>query len=405
MPTALPTDPQTAGGDPGQQAPATEVHSGIPDSAAWLQFDPEVGAVLHNATQEGWDADTLTKALQSTAAYAETQGRRAALADPATADETKSQLALEVSRMLDRPTSDPAVQAFTQRLAQGQATMAGVQSLLSPADAGTPTQRVIDLAAAHGIPMSATGARQWTAFDEAQVDQQFAVMSQSLYPYKPPDLSYGQFASVFQDMHRQELGREVQPNDPQFQQMMEQSQGQLGAFRQQLRNTPEWAQTPQAQALIAQRTNDITQALLGGDSFSEEMARNRQSYEQQVATQMQTGMQPLAGSSNGAGGGSSGGGGGMVATGGGRYSVGQAHGLSAAEAWIITHESGGNPTAQNPHSTAFGIGQFLDSTWAGTGYAKTSDPEIQLAAMRVYIAQRYGTAEAAMRFWQRNNWY
>ena len=30
-------------------------------------------------------------------------------------------------------------------------------------------------------------------------------------------------------------------------------------------------------------------------------------------------------------------------------------------------ESGWNPDAQNPTSTAYGIAQFLDSTWAGTG--------------------------------------
>ena len=31
-------------------------------------------------------------------------------------------------------------------------------------------------------------------------------------------------------------------------------------------------------------------------------------------------------------------------------------------------ESGWNPNAQNPSSTAYGIAQFLDSTWAGTGH-------------------------------------
>lgn len=32
---------------------------------------------------------------------------------------------------------------------------------------------------------------------------------------------------------------------------------------------------------------------------------------------------------------------------------------------VIAHESGGNPRAENPHSTASGLFQFLDSTWRG----------------------------------------
>lgn len=32
--------------------------------------------------------------------------------------------------------------------------------------------------------------------------------------------------------------------------------------------------------------------------------------------------------------------------------------------WVIGRESGGNPNAQNPRSSAFGLGQFIDSTWA-----------------------------------------
>ena len=385
-----------------------------PDSAAWLVFDPEIGAVLHTAGEQGWNADQLTTALRQTSAYAETQGRKAAMADPATADETRAQLGLEVSRMLNRPTSDPAVQAFTDRLARGQATMAGVQALLGPAEEqGTPVQRVIDLAAVHGVPMSAEGARQWAALPENEVDQQLGQMSQGLYPYKPQGVPYAQWASVFRDMHAQELGRQVQPNDPRFQQMLEQSQGQLGAFRQMLRSTPEWEQTPQAQRLIADRTNQLAQDLLNGDSFQEEMARNRQSYEQQVLAQVQSAAQPLVGAgsvSSGSGGG--GGGGEVVATGGGRYSVGQAHGLSAAEAWIIRHESGGNPTARNPSSGAFGIWQGNPSSGTLQSIAKqlgydpyTTDVGQQLNMFRTYYKERYGTAEAAQRFWQAHGWY
>lgn len=39
--------------------------------------------------------------------------------------------------------------------------------------------------------------------------------------------------------------------------------------------------------------------------------------------------------------------------------------------YVLARESGGNPTAQNPRSTASGLWQFLDSTWANfKGYAK-----------------------------------
>jgi len=105
-----------------------------------------------------------------------------------------------------------------------------------------------------------------------------------------------------------------------------------------------------------------------------------------------------------------GGGGGGIQQSNGSYRVGQASGLSAAEAWIIQHESGGDPMAQNPHSTAHGIGQFLDSTdraySAKLGFPyRTTDPAQQLAMFRAYIRDRYGTAENAQRFWQANGWY
>ena len=54
-------------------------------------------------------------------------------------------------------------------------------------------------------------------------------------------------------------------------------------------------------------------------------------------------------------------------------------------------ESGWNPNAQNPTSTAYGIPQFLNSTWAGTGIAKTSDGYRQIDAGLIYIENRYGS--------------
>jgi hypothetical protein len=68
-------------------------------------------------------------------------------------------------------------------------------------------------------------------------------------------------------------------------------------------------------------------------------------------------------------------------------------------------ESGWNPNAQNPTSSAYGIPQFLDATWAGTGIAKTSDPYRQIDAGLIYIKNRYGSPCAAWAFHQANNWY
>lgn len=69
------------------------------------------------------------------------------------------------------------------------------------------------------------------------------------------------------------------------------------------------------------------------------------------------------------------------------------------------HESGWNPAAQNPTSTAFGIAQFLDTTWSGVGASKTSDATGQINAGMTYIQQRYTTPTRAWAFWQANHWY
>jgi hypothetical protein len=72
---------------------------------------------------------------------------------------------------------------------------------------------------------------------------------------------------------------------------------------------------------------------------------------------------------------------------------------------LVMSESGWSNTAQNPTSTAYGIGQFLDSTWATVGAQKTSDPTAQIAAMFAYIRQRYGDPISAWAFKQSHNWY
>ncbi|WP_064442686.1 phage tail tape measure protein, partial [Hoyosella altamirensis] len=73
--------------------------------------------------------------------------------------------------------------------------------------------------------------------------------------------------------------------------------------------------------------------------------------------------------------------------------------------YIVTRESGWNPNAQNPTSSAYGLFQFLDSTWATVGGQKTSDPYQQGVYGERYIGQRYGDPVSARRFWEANHWY
>lgn len=72
---------------------------------------------------------------------------------------------------------------------------------------------------------------------------------------------------------------------------------------------------------------------------------------------------------------------------------------------LIDKESDCNPYAQNPYSTAYGIGQFLDSTWASYGCVKNSDPSNQLLCMKKYVYARYGSWTGAWNFWLENSWY
>jgi hypothetical protein len=74
---------------------------------------------------------------------------------------------------------------------------------------------------------------------------------------------------------------------------------------------------------------------------------------------------------------------------------------------LVMGESGWCNVAQNPNSTAYGIGQFLDTTWASTGYSKTSDSKTQILAMLLYIKLSYGTPSNAWAKWQARSphWY
>jgi hypothetical protein len=82
-------------------------------------------------------------------------------------------------------------------------------------------------------------------------------------------------------------------------------------------------------------------------------------------------------------------------------------GTSDAEYFIIMKESGGDPTADNPRSTAFGLGQLLIDGrrhYLGAN-ADTTDCGLQLQAFRGYVRDRYGTAENARAFWLSHGWY
>jgi septal ring factor EnvC (AmiA/AmiB activator) len=102
----------------------------------------------------------------------------------------------------------------------------------------------------------------------------------------------------------------------------------------------------------------------------------------------------------------------LAARGGGGSIHGSGHrcdlaGTSTAERWIIMRESSGYPTADNPTSTAFGLGQLLLGNrilYLGRHYA-TTDCGRQLWAFRAYVRDRYGTAGRAKAFWQANGWY
>lgn len=82
-------------------------------------------------------------------------------------------------------------------------------------------------------------------------------------------------------------------------------------------------------------------------------------------------------------------------------------GANELSAWYTLgmKESGWRNNAQNPTSTAYGIGQFLNSTWAGVGIAKTSDAATQVEAMARYIKNRYGSPSKALAFHLSHNWY
>ena len=70
---------------------------------------------------------------------------------------------------------------------------------------------------------------------------------------------------------------------------------------------------------------------------------------------------------------------------------------------IITAESGWSHTADNPTSTAYGIGQLLASNRLHYNCGQTAKSQVDCAIE--YIKDRYETPQAAYEFRVKNGWY
>jgi len=74
------------------------------------------------------------------------------------------------------------------------------------------------------------------------------------------------------------------------------------------------------------------------------------------------------------------------------------------ELW--TQESHWNPKAANPHSTAFGIPQFLNSTWGDYHFPiRPKSALLQITAGLRYISLRYENPCEAWKHEKRFGWY
>lgn len=80
---------------------------------------------------------------------------------------------------------------------------------------------------------------------------------------------------------------------------------------------------------------------------------------------------------------------------------------------LIKHESGWRVNALNRSSGAFGLFQFLPSTWGNYKFPyKPKDAYTQMRAGLRYVQKRYGSPCAAWNFWKkqagkdlRGGWY
>ena len=72
---------------------------------------------------------------------------------------------------------------------------------------------------------------------------------------------------------------------------------------------------------------------------------------------------------------------------------------------LIMLESNWDPDAQNPKSSAYGLGQLLDQTWDLVGIEKSTNFKIQLIATHKYVMERYGSWQKALEFRKANGYY
>jgi hypothetical protein len=78
--------------------------------------------------------------------------------------------------------------------------------------------------------------------------------------------------------------------------------------------------------------------------------------------------------------------------------------------WILDHENAPrDPHAKNPNSTAAGLFQMIDTTFADSRDTSLPnnvlDPVANAVAAIRYIKKRYGSPEKAIDFWKANHWY
>jgi len=72
---------------------------------------------------------------------------------------------------------------------------------------------------------------------------------------------------------------------------------------------------------------------------------------------------------------------------------------------LVGRESAWNSKAQNPTSTASGLGQLLDSTASSLGMKKSDSAVSQLVATLSYISRRHSTPCGAWKHFQRKGFY
>jgi hypothetical protein len=72
---------------------------------------------------------------------------------------------------------------------------------------------------------------------------------------------------------------------------------------------------------------------------------------------------------------------------------------------LIGKESAWNPKAENPVSTASGIGQLLDSTASSLGMKKSDSAVSQLVATLSYISRRHSHPCGAWKHFEKKGWY